>query len=327
MKSTHATGNTILDSSFSTITYHHHLSFSLENSPSYTWEMTNASLFNELIISWNAQRPQYGELHFNISLKIQDQWTPYLPYAAWGSVGQKGSVAKADTFPITISQDLLEIGEGKKASGFRIQIEVCNGAQFADFYSLHACASVTGDFLPEAIASEESTELSIPLISQMKLIHPRNKDMCSAASTASLVSFLLQKNRIDPVCFAMQSHDEDSNIFGNWVLNVAYAWTILGRKWHCWVQRLKGFKDIQTQLKKNIPVVVSIKGPLSGSALTYSQGHLLVVKGYDHKQKKVLCMDPAFAADELTDVSYDLQDFIDAWARRGCIAYVFEASL
>jgi hypothetical protein len=107
-------------------------------------------------------------------------------------------------------------------------------------------------------------------------------------------------------------------------LNIAYAWTILGKKWSCWIQHLNGFIAIQELLKKNTPVVVSVKGPLPGSALPYNQGHLLVVKGYQHQHKKVLCMDPAFGEDDLTNVTYDLQDFLEAWARRGCIAYVFE---
>ncbi|HEV8052168.1 MAG TPA: C39 family peptidase, partial [Parachlamydiaceae bacterium] len=98
----------------------------------------------------------------------------------------------------------------------------------------------------------------------------------------------------------------------------------LGKKWHCWVQHLTGFDDIHARLRANMPVVVSVKGPLSGSALPYSEGHLLVVKGYNHKEKQVICMDPAFADNESTNVSYDLDDFMKAWSKRGCIAYIFE---
>jgi len=34
-------------------------------------------------------------------------------------------------------------------------------------------------------------------------------------------------------------------------------------------------------------------------------------------------MDPAFSTDAATHVTYDFSDFIQAWNRRGRIAYVF----
>jgi hypothetical protein len=35
-------------------------------------------------------------------------------------------------------------------------------------------------------------------------------------------------------------------------------------------------------------------------------------------------MDPAFATNEETVISYPLQDFTEAWGRRGFISYIFE---
>ena len=116
------------------------------------------------------------------------------------------------------------------------------------------------------------------------------------------------------------------DIFGNWVLNTAQASSVLGNKWQCWVERLAGFGDIYDRLKNNLPVVVSVKGPLPGARFPYTNGHLIAVKGYNPKTEQVLCMDPAFQADEATAVAYNLSDFMDAWSRRRRIAYVFEPS-
>jgi hypothetical protein len=109
-------------------------------------------------------------------------------------------------------------------------------------------------------------------------------------------------------------------------LNVAEASHHLGNQWMCWVERLNGFQDIYDRLIQNTPVIVSVRGPLPGSAQPYAKGHLLVVKGYDPSEKKVLCMDPAFPDEKSTLISYDLEDFITAWQRRGKIAYLFSAS-
>lgn len=314
-----------LDILQSTTTYHHYLSDMEDDLASYVWELPNSLSFDELIVSWNAMRPQYGEFNLSISVRISETWSPWFPYATWGSEGQKGGNLDALKFPLKIHQDILTLVDDQQATGFRIRIEATGGAHLDEFYSLHTCVSVIKDVFPrKSQAFNYSINLSIPLISQMQLMHPRHRDMCSAASTSAVVSYFLNKNRIDPVSFALQARDEAFDIFGNWVLNIAQASSVLGKKWHCWVQRLTSFDEIYRRLRANLPVVVSIQGPLEGGASSYEKGHLLVVKGYLHKEKRVLCMDPAFPKNEATEVSYELNDFLDAWAKRHCIAYLFE---
>lgn len=306
-----------------TVTYHHCLSKIEEELISYVWEQDSIS-FDELIVSWHALRPQHGLFVVSIAVKLNEGWSPLFQYALWGSEGQKGGDVNNVPFSLRIREDLLELLHGRKATGFRIYLEAKEGAHLKEFYSIHVCASVISEVFPDqAITANRSIDLPVPLISQMQLKHPRYRDMCSAASTSAVVSYLLNLTSIDPVFFASQAYDEAFDIYGNWVLNTAHASTILGNKWRCWVQRLSGFDDIYARLKANIPVVVSVRGPLPGSALPYNQGHLLVVKGFQHKEKRVLCMDPAFSEDEKTHVSYDLQDFLQAWLRRRCIAYLF----
>lgn len=98
---------------------------------------------------------------------------------------------------------------------------------------------------------------------------------------------------------------------------------MLGPKWNCWVERLNGFDEVYNQLLQGNPVVVSVRGPLKGSAAPYTKGHLMAVIGYRPIEHKVICMDPAFPSDQETIVEYDLEDFLQAWSRRGKIAYVF----
>lgn len=308
-----------------TITYHHSLSTVELNAPSYIWEEHDTMPFDELIISWNMMRPQYGEFKIQTSVKIANEWSPWFLYASWASNGQKGGNVSTGEHPIQIQQDLLQIVGGSKAEGFRILIEASEGALIEECYSIHACISSIADLFPESNAKNPyHIDLKVPLISQMMLPHPRHRDMCSAVATSSAISYLLNKNRIDPIFFALQARDEAFDVFGNWALNTAHASAVLGKNWQCWVQRLRGFDEIYAKLYAGIPVVVSVRGPLTGSASPYNQGHLLTVKGYLPKEKKVLCMDPAFPEDAATNVSYDLQDFMEAWSRRQYIAYVFQ---
>ncbi len=175
----------------------------------------------------------------------------------------------------------------------------------------------------------QSVSCSLPVclqvngLSQMVLNHVRNRDLCSPTSTTAVVRYLLQNDGIDPLLFAQNTWDRGFDIFGNWVFNVAEAAAQLGPKWNCWVERLNGFDDIYQHLQAGTPVVVSVRGPLPGSAQPYASGHLIAVIGYDPQQQKVICMDPAFPSHDQTHVFYDLSDFIQAWNRRGRVAYVF----
>lgn len=310
---------------------HHYYVKSEIHSLSLIWGKKGIVPFNEFILSWNGIRPQSGGYTISIAVKIED-WSDWFPYAYWGNNEQYGMNIECNEKSLRIYQDTLEILNGKFATGFRVKIEACHGACLNNLNTLHA---FTGDlsngintFHSESYinASFQGINLPLPLISQKCLPHKRSRDLCSPTATTSVVNFLNNFHITNAVSFASLAHDTAFDIFGNWVLNTAQAAAILGKEWHCWVQRLNSFHEIHQQLMQKIPVIISLKGPLIGSASSYTQGHLIVVKGFDNEKKRVLCMDPAFSTDQETDTSYALDDFMQAWGRRGYIAYMFSHS-
>ena len=142
----------------------------------------------------------------------------------------------------------------------------------------------------------------------MALSDERSKRLCSPTSTTAVIRFLSQSSLPSPLSFADSVVDTAFDIYGNWILNTAQASHLLKKPWTCCVVRLTSFDQVIRQLQKGYPVVVSVKGPLNGGATPYESGHLLVIKGYDSEKQEVFCMDPAFPTDELTLVSYDLND-------------------
>lgn len=285
------------------------------------WQKESLAPFNELIFSWNADRPKEGKYHFFVSAKTKN-WSPWLLYATWGEGGQKSFSNTAENAPIRVYQDALEILDENLATGFQIKIVTEGNASLDQIHHLHV---YTNSEEPEEGTSsfDEFIHLPVPGLSQMVLSHPRHKDLCSPTSTTAVTRYLSQKDALDPIEFALESWDGGFDIFGNWIFNVATSATKLGKNWSAWVERLSGFSGIYERLKQGTPVVVSVRSPLPGSAMTYSKGHLIAVIGYDPSEKKVICMDPAFPSNEETFVRYDLSDFIQAWSRRGKIAYVF----
>lgn len=288
------------------------------------WQEEGLSPFDELMVSWNAVRPIDGTFHFYVSVKT-DEWSPWLLYASWGSDGQSSFLSKAEGAPTRVYQDALEVLEGKRATGFQVKIATEGGARLSDIHSVHVYTN--GDKPKEVQKTDPfltSTYLKVPGLSQMSLNHSRYTDLCSPTSTTAVARFLSNDYAIDPLLFAQHVWDSGFDIFGNWVFNVAQASVHLGDRWDCWVERLQGFNDIHDYMKHGTPVIASVRGPLPGSALPYATGHLLAVIGYDSSNQKVICMDPAFPRDLETQVSYDLYDFIQAWNRRGNVAYVFK---
>lgn len=288
------------------------------------WKEENLSPFNELMISWNADRPMKGKFLFYVSVKI-DEWSPWLLYASWGDDGQSSFLSTTEEAPVKVYQDALEITEGKKATAFQIKIVTEGCSNLGSIHGLHVYTnSDKSKELPTTDLCLTSIDLKVPGLSQMALDHIRHTDLCSPTSTTAVTRYLSNDYTIDPVSFAQQAWDSGFDIFGNWVFNVAQASTHLGDGWDCWVERLNGFNDIYSYMKQGTPVIVSVRGPLPGSAQPYAKGHLLVVIGYDSLDQKVGCMDPAFPTDNETHVSYTLPDFVQAWNRRGNVAYVFK---
>lgn len=287
------------------------------------WKEENLNPFDELMISWNAVRPIEGKFLFYVSVKT-DEWSPWLLYASWGSEGQSSFLSTTEEAPVRVYQDALEVLEEKKATAFQIKIVAEEGSHLSNIHGLHVYTnSDKPNGIQKADSSLASICLKVPGLSQMSLNHIRHADLCSPTSTTAIIRYLSNDYTIDPLSFAQQIWDSGFDIFGNWVFNVAEASSHLGNKWQCWVERLSGFNEIHSYIKRGTPVVVSIRGPLMGSALPYAKGHLLAVVGYDALNQRVICMDPAFPTDKETHISYSLSDFVQAWNRRGNVAYVF----
>lgn len=268
----------------------------------------NISPFDEMIVSWNGERRAENRIFARVKI---EEWSPWLLYGTWGNTSQS-SCQKKEGF-VEVYQDIFQVAGGKKGSGFHIKTD----------HPLRFHVYTNSAVQPAAQNMDCPIFLKVPGLSQMVLNHPRSTSLCSPTSLTAVIRYLSKKD-VEPVQIAQRVWDQGFDIFGNWVFNVAEGWTHLGPSWSAWVERLTGFSDIYRRLALGTPVVVSVRGPLLGSAGAYEKGHLIVVSGFDPKTQEVHCMDPAFATDDETQVRYQLEHFRGAWERRGKVAYIFE---
>jgi hypothetical protein len=283
--------------------------------------------FDELMVTWNASRPLQGAYHFYISVKA-DHWSPWLRYATWGNEGQQSYKETSEKGLVKVYQDAFTVTDGKKGSAFRIKIETEGDAHSEGVWAMHVYTNSDKqkiDLKKEGVF--ESVSLPVEGLSQMALDHMRFKDLCSPTSTTAVVRFLSGHKALNPLAFAVDVWDKGFDIYGNWVFNAAEAAALLGTGWNVWVDRLPDFAALHRLLKEGTPVVVSVRGPLPGSALPYAGGHLIAITGYDAINRRVLSVDPAFPSDQETKVFYPLEAFLEAWDRRGNLAYVFRRAM
>lgn len=292
----------------------------------FEWVVEDVSVFDELVVSWNALRPDVGEYALYVRVK-GDEWSEDLLYAVWGSSYQRTFTSMAANQLVRTNEDTVELLKGSVATGFGIKIEAKNGAKLNKIWALHASTCNLSVF-KETIArdamwqAKESIKLAVPGRSQLALAHSRNMDLCSPTSTSAVVSFL-SGTHIEATEFAKRVWDAGFDIYGNWIFNVAESAACLGRPWHAYMVRFDSFEQIYANLKKGVPTVVSVRGQLPGALLPYSKGHLIAVIGYDAEKDRILCMDPAYVSDQDTLVAYSKKDFLEVCARRGCIGYFF----
>jgi len=291
--------------------YHHEVKD--QTNLTYVWMEDQVIPFDELIVSFNAERPELGYFEISVSV-LKGEWSEWLAYAQWSSSFQKSFSHKGAAFGI--DQDVVEV---KSATGFRVRIKAKEGADLHHFHALHT--SMYKGF-EKKLPTGDSVYLEVKGLSQLAQNPKFAKRICAATSTTAAVSYLKQEP-IDPVFFAMGAYDSSFDVFGNWVFNVARAYEMLGPGWRCFVQRLGNFDGILKQLNQGIPVVVSVKGRLPKSHLPYDNGHLIAVIGYDAVTKQVICMDPAYPKNEDTIVRYPIGAFLDVWSARKGLAFLF----
>jgi hypothetical protein len=304
---------------------YHHAPISIHYQE-YTWEMTRTEPFNELIVSWDAERPSEGTLIFFIST-LKDQWSDWLPYAEWGADHQRTFDETTSDGEYRTFQDGYTVKNGQYGQGFRIKVVHSNGLYIKELRCIHVCA-YRNEHLPFPSSHTTTKTTNIPLegLSQTALDNPHHARLCSPTSVTAVLRYLKQSKKIDPSDFSKKVYDPFFDIYGNWIFNTAEASNMLGSNWSCWVQKINHFDEVCNYLKQDCPVIISIRSPLSGEAYPYKTGHIIVIKGFDPQTRKVFCMDPAFPTDGETLVSYDLDDLMAAWARRGFIAYIFSRS-
>jgi hypothetical protein len=117
-------------------------------------------------------------------------------------------------------------------------------------------------------------------------------------------------------------YDYGYNGAGNWAFNTAYANTF---GLHSFVTRLRSLREAEAFVRRGIPLVASVRfgaGDLRGAPISATNGHLMVIRGFQ-ADGDVVVNDPAARRARGVRRVYDRAQFTDAWVGgSGGLVYV-----
>jgi Peptidase_C39 like family len=158
--------------------------------------------------------------------------------------------------------------------------------------------------------------LDVPPLSQSVPGHPESRRRwCSPTALTMLLRFHGVQADIASVARAVFDTSYDGT--GNWAFNVAYAGARGLRAVVCY---LRGIDHVAAFLEAGLPVAISIAwsgDELPGAPLAHSDGHLIVVRGFENGT--VLVNDPAQRA---VATRYDRAALDRVFRNHGGVAYL-----
>jgi hypothetical protein len=154
------------------------------------------------------------------------------------------------------------------------------------------------------------------------MVYPEGGEVWCSPTSLSMVMAYWATESGDPnldqsvPVVAAGTYDYVYQGWGNWPFNTAYA-SAYGLQ--ATVSRFSSIEQVERWIEMGVPVVASIawdnssgEQQLSGAPLTSSDGHLLVIRGFD-SSGNVVVNDPAGGDDSQVRYVYPRDEFTRAW--------------
>jgi hypothetical protein len=294
----------------------------------------------ELIPSWSALTPADTWLEVRVRAKSAGGQT-----SSWDVLGRWTS-GDRHTRRQTVSGQTDDLGRvnvdtwrSASAAGvtaYQVRVQLLRRAGLPGSPSVDAVGAVASRLPsgPVAVSTPGpgvGTVLDVPRYSQMahRGHYPAwgngGEAWCSPTSTSMVLGYYdalpnptaygwIPAGHPDPwVDYAARmTYDSSYEGTGNWAFNTAYSAPLAGK---AFVTRLRSLREAEAYISAGIPLVASISygaGELTGSAVSSSNGHLLVIAGFT-ASGDVVVNDPASSTRDGVRRTYDRGQFENAW--------------
>lgn len=291
--------------------------------------------FNEVLLSWNVDTP--AGAGFCVELRIgrsaDGLWSPYLYVGDWG-----------DTLPpaerlVTCPQGRIDVDYFRSPERFdraQYRLRAVGHPDCPTELRIRRIAVCLSDLtgIPPSVAPPEDPaapappaawqrRLPVPFRSQATDNPDHAGRICNPASVAMVLAY--RGRDLPTAAVAAACHDPAHDIYGNWPRSIQAAYS-LGLPGYA--TRLSDWAAVERLIAADQPLVITIRvnapGDLAGAPYRTTDGHVLVLTGFD-ADGNVAVNDPAARTAERGCLTYRRADLERVWMReRGGVAYVLE---
>jgi hypothetical protein len=270
--------------------------------------------WNWLVPSWRMETPSGSSVDIAFQAWVNGAWTGWYPLGTWSekprsaSMGDGQGRVEVDTLILSGTSERLRVRLVLRAGPSPDALPAVDslGWVVRDLF-----ASVPAD--PAALAAIPDIELEVPARSQMVEDPAIASKICSPTS----ISMALARAGIElPTASVAQGvYDHGAGIYGNWSFNMAYLGG-LGLKAR--VDWFPSLAEVARELQAGNLVVASVAfgaGALPGAPIASTAGHLILIRGFTHREGKlfVICNDPAAPDTGSVRREYPADRFDAAW--------------
>lgn len=279
----------------------------------YLSPIASLPLFNWLVPSWRAEIPGGSSVRIAFQAWMDGAWSAWYGMGTWSA--KPASERSSDALG-RVDVDTLILMRDARLLRCRITLAAGPGGESPVLFS---AGFATRNYLsprpPDkaGIAALPDIDLPVPSRSQMVEDPSISGRICSPTS----LSMVLAARGVDlpTAAVAAGCYDNGEGIFGNWPFNVAFAGS---RGLPARVDYFGSLSDIAAELSAGNLVVASVKfgpGELAGAPINSTSGHLMVVRGFAHRDGKTYALvnDPASPDVSGVPREYLAEQFAGAW--------------
>lgn len=304
-----------------------------------TW--TSASVrtpfaFDRLIASWNATTPAGTWIEVQMRAGGASRQTKWYTLAIWSSGDDtihRTTVRGQSDGDGRVNVDTFEAStRAAELTSFELRLILHRATGVAATPTVTLLGAVSSRIAPPSLPSAFGgvpRDLDVPMLSQETHTghYPEydggGEAWCSPTSTAMVLGFWKTgPSASDLANFPGPSHadgqvdhaarftyDRSYEGAGNWPFNAAYA-AQYGLE--AFVTRLRSLSEAERFIAAGIPLIASVNGVLPGFLFTSTNGHLLVIRGFD-ANGDVITNDPAVRANAQARKVYPRLEFETVW--------------
>jgi len=282
--------------------------------------IATAHPFDVAIPSWIATTPPGTWLELELRAALpgggRTAWYTMARWASETSTLRRGSVDGQGDAHARVATDTLELrGEAAPSTAIQYRLTLCT-TDLAASPSVCRVRVMTSDSTREPrglpLPTERAawgTEIAVPSVSQ-RVADDRARGWCSPTATSMVLG--RWGHQVSVPVAAAATYDHTYAGTGNWAFNTAWAGTY---GLDAFVTRLGSLVQVEQLVEAGVPVIVSLafgEGELSGAPIAASDGHLIVIRGFD-AAGDVIVNDPAGASDAEVRRVYRRDELERSW--------------